>query len=98
MILARFSRSASAWRAIARFMPSGSWMSFSSTTVTWIPHSSVWTSRISRMFRLIVSVSDNVSSSVWRPTTARSVVWAIWLIAAATFSIATTDRIGSLTR
>ena len=34
------------------------------------------------MFWLIVSVSDSVSSSVWRPTTARSVVWAIWLIAA----------------
>src|SRR5271166_5469828 len=29
MIFARFSRSASAWRAIARFMLSGSWMSFS---------------------------------------------------------------------
>ena len=45
------------------------------------------------MFWLIVSVSDSVSSSVWRPTTARSVVWAIWLIAAETFSIATTERI-----
>ena len=32
------------------------------------------------MFWLIVSVSDSVSFSVWRPTTARSVVWAIWLI------------------
>ena len=98
MILARFSRSASAWRAIARCMLSGSWMSLSSTTVTWMPHSSVWTSRISRMFWLIVSVSDSVSSSVWRPTTARSVVCAIWLIAAATFSIATTERIASATR
>src|SRR4051812_11011322 len=73
-------------------------MSLSSTIVTWTPHSSVWTSRISRMLRLMVSVSDSVSSSVWRPTTARSVVWAIWLIAAATFSSATTDRIGSATR
>ena len=44
------------------------------------------------MFWLIVSVSDSVSSSVCRPTTARSVVWAIWLIAACTFSIATTER------
>ena len=50
------------------------------------------------MFRLMFSVSDNVSSSVWRPTTARSVVCAIWSIAAETFSIATTDRIGSATR
>ena len=50
------------------------------------------------MFWLIVSVSESVSSSVWRPTTARSVVWAIWLIAAETFSIATTERTASSTR
>ena len=50
------------------------------------------------MFSLIASVSDSASSSVWRPTTARSVVWAIWSIAAWTFSIAITDRIGSFTR
>ena len=50
------------------------------------------------MFWLIVSVSDSVSSSVWRPTTERSVVCAIWLIASATFSIAMTARIGSSTR
>jgi hypothetical protein len=37
MILARFSRSASASRAIARFMLSGSWMSLSSTKVTSTP-------------------------------------------------------------
>ena len=37
MILARFSRSASAWRAMARFMVSGSWMSLSSTRVTTTP-------------------------------------------------------------
>jgi hypothetical protein len=49
MILARFSRSASAWRAIARCMLSGSWISLSSKTVTLTLHSSVWTSRISRM-------------------------------------------------
>ena len=64
MILARFSRSASACRAIARFMLSGSWMSLSSTRVTSTPHSTVVTSRISRMSRLIRSVSDRVSSSV----------------------------------
>jgi hypothetical protein len=39
MIFARFSRSASAWRAIARCMLSGNWMSLSSTTVTLTPHS-----------------------------------------------------------
>ena len=49
MILARFSRSASAWRAMARFIVSGSWMSLSSTRVTTTPHSSVARSRISRM-------------------------------------------------
>ena len=37
MILARSSRSASAWRAIARFMVSGSWMSFSLSGVTGTP-------------------------------------------------------------
>ena len=98
MILARFSRSASASRAIARFMLSGSWMSLSSTSVTCTPHSSVCTSRIARMFWLIRSVSDSVSSRLCRPTTARSVVCAIWLIAAATFSIATTERMVSATR
>ena len=46
MIFARFSRSASACRAIARFMVSGSWMSLSSTRVTWTPQSTVVTSRI----------------------------------------------------
>ena len=40
------------------------------------------------MLTLMTSVSDNVSSSVCWPTTFRRVVWAIWLIAAATFSIA----------
>jgi hypothetical protein len=72
-------------------------MSFSSTSVTSTPPS-VWTSRISRMCWLIVSVSASASSSVCWPTTQRSVVWAIWLMAAATFSIATTERTGSLTR
>ena len=47
IIFARFSRSASAWRAIARFILSGSWMSLSSTRVTSTPHSRVITSRIS---------------------------------------------------
>ena len=98
MIFARFSRSASAWRAIARFMLSGSWMSFSSTRVTSTPHSTVVTSRISRMSRLIRSVSDSVSSRVCWPTTLRRVVWAIWSIAASTFSIATTDFTASTTR
>ncbi len=98
MIFARFSRSASAWRAIARFMLSGSWMSLSSTRVTTTPHSAVVTSRISRMLMLIASVSDRISSRVCWPTTFRRVVCAIWLMAAATFSIAMTDFTASTTR
>jgi len=47
---------------------------------------------------LIRSVSDRVSSSVCWPTTLRRVVWAIWLIAAPTFSIATTDFYASTIR
>src|ERR1019366_4180847 len=75
------SRSASACRAIARFILAGSWMSFSSTSVTSTPHSTVLTSRILQISRLILSVSDRVWSRLCCPTTFRSVVWAIWSIA-----------------
>ena len=47
---------------------------------------------------VICSVSDSVWSRLCRPTTFRRVVWAIWLMAAATFSIATTDFTASTTR
>src|SRR6266568_1209450 len=50
------------------------------------------------MSLLMLSVSDSVSSSVCWPTTLRSVVCAIWLIAACTFSMATTDFTASTTR
>ena len=82
MILARFSRSASACRAIARFIESGSRMSLSSTRVTSTPHSVVVTSRISRMLRSRVAVSASASSRWCWPITLRSVVCAIWSIAA----------------
>ena len=49
------------------------------------------------MWTLIVSVSVSVWSSVCWPTTLRSVVWAIWLIAVLTSSIATTDFTASTT-
>ena len=62
------------------------------------PHSSVATSRISRMTWLMRSVSARISSRVCWPITLRRVVWAIWLMAAATFSIATTDLTGLMTR
>ena len=50
------------------------------------------------MPRLIASVSASVSSRLCWPTTLRKVVWAIWLMAASTFSIATTDLTASTTR
>ncbi len=50
------------------------------------------------VFSLILSVSESVSSRVWRPTTARRVVWAIWSMADDTFSIARTERTASSTR
>jgi hypothetical protein len=43
------------------------------------------------------SVSESVSSKVCLPTTARRVVCAIWSIAEATLSIATTARTASTT-
>jgi hypothetical protein len=94
MIFARFSRSASAWRAIARFIVSGSWMSFSSTSVTLTPHSSVWhVEDLADVLVDLVGLRQRLVERV-RPTTARSVVCAIWLIASSTFSIATTaDRV-----
>ena len=46
MILARFSRSASACRAIARCMSAGRSTCFTSTADTFTPHGSVWWSRI----------------------------------------------------
>jgi len=59
-------------------MLSGSWMSLSSTRVTSTPHSTVVTSRISRMSRLIRSVVaiENVSSAIDQiaQTTLRAVV------------------------
>ena len=51
-----------------------------------------------RVADAIRSVSARASSSVCWPTTARSVVWAIWLMAARTSSIAITERTASLTR
>ena len=98
MIFARFERSASASRAMARFMLSGNWMSLSSTKVTSMPQLSVVVSGISRMLPLITDVSASTSSSECYPTTLRKVVCAIWSIAAATFSMVTTALPASTTR
>src|SRR5271165_4473897 len=54
MILARRSRSVSAWRAIARFMPSGKTTSFTSTEVTLIPHGPVCRSMINLTLQEII--------------------------------------------
>ncbi len=63
IILARFSRSASACFAIARCIPSGSSMSFISTTGTTTPHPSVCVSSTLVMAALIVSRSLKISSN-----------------------------------
>ncbi len=67
MIRARRSRSASAWRDIDRFMPSGSDTSLISTRSTRIPHGpSVGSSMISRSWRLTWSRSaSSWSISDW---------------------------------
>ncbi len=61
--LARRSRSASACRAIARFISWGRSMSFTSTAVTSIPQASVCSSMISRSVSLYFSRSASRSSS-----------------------------------
>ncbi len=79
--LARRSRSASACRAIARFIDSGRSTSFTSTAETSIPQGSVRSSMIRFRIPLIFSRSDRSSSSSTSPSTERSVVCASWLVA-----------------
>ena len=81
MILARFSRSASAWRAIARCIDSGSSTSLTSTVLTLMPQGSVCSSMICWSRWLICSRWASSSSSSDWPRTLRSVVWAIWKVA-----------------
>ena len=76
MILARFSRSASACLAIARCISIGRSTAFTSTIVTLIPHGSVCLSRISWRLSFSFSRSERSSSSVAWPRTERSVVCA----------------------
>ena len=63
MIFARRSRSASAWRAIARCMPLGISTSFTSTIETLIPQGPVASSMIPCRIALIFSRSESSSSS-----------------------------------
>ena len=74
MIFARRSRSASAWRAIARFISGGRSTSFTSTAETSIPQSSVRRSMMFLRIALIFSRLISSSSSSVSPSTERSVV------------------------
>ena len=77
MIFARRSRSASAWRAIARCIVCGISTSLISTVVTLIPQGSVCSSMIRWSSSFSRSRSESRVSSSARPSTARSVVCAI---------------------
>ena len=77
MTFARRSRSASAWRAIARCMSPGISTSLTSTIETLIPHGDVASSMIDWRIWLILSRSERSSSRTCWPSTERSVVWAI---------------------
>ena len=79
--LARRSRSASAWRAIARCMSLGISTSLTSTIETLIPHGEVASSMIVCRISLILSRSDSTSSSTCWPSTDRKVVCAICSVA-----------------
>ena len=83
---------------MARCIDWGSSMSLSSTSSTSTPHRSVVRSSISLIDSLRVSVSESTSSSDERPTTLRTVVWAIWEIAVCTFSISTMHLTASTRR
>jgi hypothetical protein len=74
---ARRSRSASAWRAIARCIPDGISTSLTSTIETLIPQGEVASSMIPCRIALIFSRSASNSSSWCWPSTDRSVVCAI---------------------
>src|SRR5260221_554480 len=81
MILARRSRSASAWRAIARTIVSFRSTSLISTLETLIPQVSVCASRVFWMSRLSCSRSASSASSSCLPSTARNVVCASRFVA-----------------
>ena len=98
MTLARRSRSASAWRAMARIMLSFRSMCLISTLATLMPQLSVCASRICCTSRLSFSRSASISSSSCLPSTARRVVWANWLVATRKFSTWMMAFSGSTTR
>src|SRR6266705_640589 len=67
MTLARRSRSASAWRAIARCISCGRSTFFTSTVLTLIPHGSVWPSMTSWSSLLILSLLSTIGMRKMRP-------------------------------
>src|SRR5438477_55325 len=81
MIFARRSRSASAWRAMARCMPLGISTSLTSTIETLMPQGPVASSMIPCRISLIFSRSERSSSRLCWPSTDRSVVCAICEVA-----------------
>ena len=98
MIFARRSRSASAWRAIARCIPAGISTSLTSTIETLIPQGEVASSMIVCRIALIFSRSESSSSSWCWPSTDRRVVCEICEVATMKFSICTTAAFGSTIR
>src|SRR5438270_2057922 len=95
---ARRSRSASAWRAMARCIPDGISTSLTSTIETLIPQGEVASSMIPCRIALILSRSERSSSSRCWPSTERRVVCAIWEVATMKFSIWTMAAFGSTIR
>src|SRR6266571_2501148 len=98
MTLARRSRSASAWRAIARTMVSFRSTSLISTFDTLMPQVSVCASSVFWMSMLSCSRSASSASSSCLPSTARSVVCASWLVAVRKSATWITAFCGSTTR
>src|SRR5262245_51919445 len=98
MIFARRSRSASAWRAIARCIPVGISTSFTSTIETFTPQGEVASSMMLCRIELILSRSERSSSSMCCPSTDRRVVCEIWEVAAMKFSTCTIAAFGSMIR
>jgi hypothetical protein len=95
---ARRSRSASAWRAIARCMPLGISTSLTSTMETLMPQGEVASSMISCRIALILSLSASSSSRTCWPSTLRRVVWEICDVATMKFSTCTIAFSGSMIR
>ena len=95
---ARRSRSASAWRAIARCIPDGISTSLTSTVETLMPQGAVDSSMIPCRIALILSRSESSSSSRCWPSTDRSVVCAICEVASMKFSIWTIASFGATIR